>query len=324
MKPFLFALLGLLHLFPVSVYAQEEAAAFTIILTPGDSLRETGNLVAAIEAYKKSVSAGNIYAPNDNSIARSIYCADNYNLACALSRMGQQDTALKYLERSVLDCTDSSGEALSDPDLMNIRSAAGWAQLEDLLVNRCCNNKTSRLKDLAYAKTLWHLGAIDQAYYKDIEIAEKKTGKTSTVVLALWELKRRLNEENQQRLEKLIQDKGWPKISAVGAGPARTAFLIVQHADLARQQKYLPVIESLCKIGEAQWEQYALMYDRIQTDLGKPQRYGSQVFFNAQTQQYELFPLENKAQVEALRKKLGMQPLGEYLKEWDISWPDEN
>ena len=96
---------------------------------------------------------------------------------------------------------------------------------------------------------------------------------------------------------------------------------MIQHADLEKQQKYLPVIEALCKAGEAQWQDYALMYDRIQTSIGKSQRYGSQVRFDDQTQQYELFPLEDASKVDEWRKQAGLKPLSAYLKNWNISWP---
>jgi hypothetical protein len=304
------------------LYAQEETS-FTIIYTPGDSLRAAGNLMAAIEAYKSNVSAGNTYPPGDNSVARSIYFADSYNITCVLSRVGQQDSALKYLKQAVVDCQDISGEALSDPDLIGLRKASGWPQLENLIISNYCRGNNITIKDLEYAKTLWYMGAKDQAYYKDIELAEAKIGKSSSVVMALWDLKRIINEENQSQMEALIQKKGWPKISDVGTGPANTAFLIMQHADLKLQQKYLPLLESLCKKGEAQWQQYALMYDRIQTDLGKPQRYGSQVTYNSKSAKYELLLLESPSNVDEWRENFGMQPLSEYLETWKIAWPSK-
>lgn len=304
-----------------SLHAQDNQVSFNVILTPGDSLRQEGDMHAAIKAYKKSIAAGNIYAPGDHSVERSVYFTDMYNLACAFSRIGEQDSAVKYLERCIEESNDSTGEALTDPDFVNIRGAAGWPKLENIIVRNYCSKNSITIKDIDYAKKLWHMGAIDQAYYSDITVAEQKTGKTSSVVLALWELKNKLNKENQQQLEKLIQEKGWPKRSIVGKHSARTAFLIIQHADLARQEKYLPTIKELCKAGEADWQEYALMYDRIQISSGKVQRYGSQVRYNMETHKNELYDLENADKVDEWRKELGLQPLAKYLANFHIEWP---
>jgi hypothetical protein len=321
MKRLLFAAAASLLLGTSSLHAQENEISFTIILTPGDSLRQEGDMYGAIDAYKKSIASGNIYASGNHSVDRSVYFGDTYNLACAFSRIGQQDSAVKYLERFTAESNDSVGEALADPDLVNIRSASGWPKLESIIIRNYCSKSGISIKDMAYARKLWHMSAIDQAYYKDITLAEQKTGKTSSVVLALWDLKKKLNGENQKELAKLLQEKGWPKKSVVGAGCANTAFLIIQHAGLPLQQKYLPVIKDLCKAGEAGWQEYALMYDRIQVSSGKAQRYGSQVRYNSKTQQSELFDLENPEKVDEWRKELGLQSLSAYLKNFQIEWP---
>lgn len=321
MNYFIKIALVLLLAFPPVVQAQTEDFSFSVILTPGDSLREAGIMYAAIDAYKKSIARGNTFPPGDFSPERSAYFSDLYNLACVFSRTGQQDSALKYIERHEIEFHDGVGAALSDPDLVYIRKATGWQRVEALLIKNYCDSSKAKIRDLAYAKSLWYMSAADQAYYKDIEIAEARTGKSSSVVLALWDLKRSLNEDNQRRLETLIREKGWPKISEVGKRAATAAFLVIQHADLAKQQKYLPVIQSLCAAGEARWEDYALMYDRVQTSLGKPQRYGSQVFYNAKSQRYEIFPLENPGKVDEWRKEAGLQPLSKYLANWKITWP---
>lgn len=308
-------------LVPRLSFAQNESFSFEIIMSPGDSTREAGDLPGSIPAYQKNIARISSSRPADSSVDRSMYFTDLYNLACAFSRTGQQDSALKYLGRSISEGKDSSTEALSDPDFLQLRKHAGWPAVEDRMIAFYEGTSARKIKDRNYAKLLWHMLAADQAYYRELSVAEKKTGKGSAVVFALWDLKQQLNEDNQNRLEASIKTKGWPKISEVGARPASAAFLVIQHSDLKKQQQYLPVIESLCKTGEARWQDYALMYDRIQTSLGKPQRYGSQVRYNGETQKYEIFALEDASKVEQWREEAGLQPLAKYLENWKISWP---
>lgn len=319
MWKFILAAVLLLLLFPTVVKAQE--GGFEMILTPGDSAKQAGNMVAAVDFYKEGIYSGKGAAAAKGSIDRVVYQADLYNLSATFSRLGQQDSAVIYLTRFVIESNDSVGEALSDPEFYKIRTAAGWAKLENLMLKNYIAKNKLVIKDLAYAKKLWELRAIDQAYYQDITIAEMKTGKSSPVTLGLWDLKRKLGDENLRTLEALITKKGWPKISEVSKGPASTAFLVIQHATLKKQQQYLPVIKKLCEAGEARWQDYALMYDRIQTDIDKPQRYGSQVRYNNETGQHELFPLENAEKVDEWRKEVGLNPLSEYLANWKIAWP---
>jgi hypothetical protein len=279
---------------------------FTVISSTADSLRDEGDLEGAI------VEFGKIYANNptdQNNI---------YNFACALSVMGKSDSAFKYLHKSIE--MDTSTSALTDPDFIPLRKDKRWGEFENKLIAALNIKFNNPYKDIEYAKTLWRMQALDQAYYGDIEIAEKKIGMKSSVVKALWELKHLYNEKNQQELEKLIDTKGWPKISNVGNKAAGAAFLIIQHSDYEKQKKYLPTIEKLCTEKEASWQSYALMYDRIQTNENKPQKYGSQIKYNEATKSYELFPLLDETKVDEWRKEIGMRPLSEYVARWNIKF----
>ena len=278
----------------------------TFTQSTADSLRHEGNISAAVEEFKK------LYA-NDPKNQGNIY-----NYACALSVTGQKDSAFKYLYLATE--RDTTNMALTDPDFIPLKEDKRWNVFESKLASMISIKYKFVYKDLVYAKTLWRMGALDQAYYSDIEIAEKKIGRNSTVVRALWDLKEMINNKNQRDLEVLIEQKGWPKISDVGGTASNMAFLIIQHSDLNKQKKYLPTIEKLCKEKEASWQSYALMYDRIQVGENKPQKYGSQVTYNEQTKAYELFPLEDDTKVEQWRKEIGMIPLTDYVARWSIKF----
>lgn len=283
-----------------------QSQTFTINMSTADSLLKEGDLNGAIKEFHK------LYLSDPNN-------ANNlYNYACALSQAKQNDTCFKYLQLAVR--LDTSIVALSDADFLYLRKDKHWLQFEDELIRKLELKNKKPIKDLTYAKKLWKMCALDQAYYRDITIAEKKIGMNSTVVNALWDLKDIINNKNQKELERLIQNKGWPKISAVGHNASSTAFLIIQHSDIAKQKIYLPTIKKLCEVKEADWQNYALMYDRIQVSENKPQKYGSQIHFNQKTQTNELYPLENESKVEDWRKELGMESLADYLSMWDIKF----
>lgn len=275
-------------------------------LNKADSLFNEGQLIASIEEYNKMYAAD---STNYNTV---------YNLACAYAQARMPDKAFRYL---ILSANLNSTEApLCDPDFLPLKKDKRWDDFEKNLIAQIQKKYEHPIGDEEYALRLWRMKAKDQAHYKDIQLAEKKIHRNSSVVYALWDVKENYNEQNQKELESLIAKKGWPKISQVGQEGASAAFLIIQHSDMEKQTKYLPIIKKLCEEREANWGSYALMYDRIQVDQNKPQRYGSQLAFNDSTDKYEPSPMEDESKVDEWRKAIGMQPLADYLLHWDIKW----
>mgnify|MGYP002072951112 CR=1 FL=1 len=274
--------------------------------SPGDGPRDIGDLQGALQAFRES------YEHEGSAFE------DFYDYACALSIDGQVDSAFKYLWLATE--LDTAASMLGEPDFLNLRKDRRWRDFEDKLISNLQRKYGLTYKDTAYAKRLWHIHAKDQAHYDCIFLAREKIGNRSTIDRAVWQLKERLNQENQEELEQLIEAKGWPKISEVGEKAALSALLVVQHADLAMQQKYLPILEERCKAGEADPEGYALLYDRVQMGLNKPQKYGSQLKFNEQTGAYEVYQLLDETMVDQWRAEMGLGPLADYVGMWGIEF----
>ena len=124
----------------------------------------------------------------------------------------------------------------------------------------------------------------------------------------------RADSAHSRRLRELVDAHGWPRSSEVGAEAAEAAFLIVQHTPFEEwQRSMLPHVERAVHAGEHEAQAYAMLYDRVQTKLGNPQRYGTQLN-STDDGKLHLDPLENPAAVDSLRAELGMPPLEEYLR----------
>lgn len=154
----------------------------------------------------------------------------------------------------------------------------------------------------------------DQTGREKIQAAGREHGFDSPEVEALWEIQREVDIKNLERLEEIIAKYGWPGQSLVGRDAATAAFLIIQHADHETQVQYLPVIERAVESGELEGQALALLQDRILIAEGEKQQYGTQLRRNEETGTLELFPIENRANVDERRAKLGMRPLEEYLR----------
>lgn len=283
-----------------------QAAFAQVSFRKADSLFTEGLVLEAIEEFKLNYNKDS----TDNM--------NLYQFSCVFAQIRMPDSAFKYLMMATK--MNSTELALTDPDLIPLYKDKRWGDFEKNLIALMQKKYDNPIVDVDYAQKLWRMRALDQAHYRDIELAQNKINKNTSLVYALWDIKEQYNTQNQKDLEALIAKKGWPKISQVGSNAASSAFLIIQHADLAKQKKYLPIIKKLCEEREAHWGSYALMYDRVQVTENKPQRYGSQVHRNPKTNIDEPYPLEDESKVDEWRKEMGMQPLADYLMHWNIKW----
>lgn len=134
--------------------------------------------------------------------------------------------------------------------------------------------------------------------------------RTSAVVAEM----RRVDAENIAYLKSVIETYGWPDAARFSRKASFAAFLILQHSDGAELKgMVLPCMEADVKAGRLEASAYALLYDRYQLEINRPQRYGSQIAYNAQGDP-EAERLEDPEHVDERRKEVGLEPLAVYLK----------
>lgn len=265
-----------------------------------DSLLSAGSVAPAIEEYRAMYNQNR----NDN---RTIY-----NYACALSLAGQTDSSLFYLKRLIV--LEPSVSILTDPDFLAVRESKGWQDFEiDLII--ALNEKNGNLiKDTAYASKLWRLLCLDQYGFYETGIAVRNLGPVSPVVTALRRMQSMQNEKNLEELEILLEIKGWPEKSQVGREASEAPFYVLQHSNAAAQEKYIRLFEAVCRKGEGNWQQYALMFDRMRMNQNLPQKYGTHfILDNRATGEKKLYPLEDETRVNEWRKEIGLEPLKDYM-----------
>lgn len=131
----------------------------------------------------------------------------------------------------------------------------------------------------------------------------------------------RIDSANQIRLKEIVNEYGWPGRSLVGDEAALGAFLILQHADLSLQQKYLPLFEAAAEKGEVAPIHLAMLRDRILMRQDQPQIYGTQLWNDPSTGELGLYPVRDSASVDVRRDSVGLGPIGDYLRSFGID-PD--
>jgi len=125
-----------------------------------------------------------------------------------------------------------------------------------------------------------------------------------------------VHRRNARRLRRIIQSVGWPGSDLVGSDGAEAAWLILQHAisepDLLRRA--LPLLAAAAREGRADPAHAAMLEDRIRFFEGRPQRYGTQLDWDAGG---NLSPgeVEEPQTLAERRLAVGLPPLAEHVDE---------
>ena len=117
----------------------------------------------------------------------------------------------------------------------------------------------------------------------------------------------RTDQANTAWLKGDLEAHGWPKVSTDGKDMADDAWLLVQHADhdVDFQRKVLAMLGALLPAREVSLHDYALLYDRVATHDGRPQRYGTQGLCIG-AGQWQPNDVEDPANLDARRAAAGM------------------
>jgi hypothetical protein len=122
-----------------------------------------------------------------------------------------------------------------------------------------------------------------------------------------------VDERNLARLDEMISEHGWPGDSLVGPEAASAASLILQHADTARQERYLPLIRDAVKDGRTDALRLAELEDEISVANTGSQLYGTEITLDLVTRVAKLVPVIDPEGLDARRAEIGLPPMAEYL-----------
>lgn len=244
---------------------------------------------------------------------------DRYNAACSWALAGVPDSAFFNLQRitdklAYADLRQISG----DPDLETLRFDKRWAPLlEQVEANK---TRVEKNLDRKLAARLDSIRERDQLYRQTTHMVEEQYGRDSP---EMREHVRRMiatDSTNLIEVRRMLDERGWLGDDVVGRTGNSALFLVIQHADLAVQEHYLPMMRQAVRKGDARGADLALLEDRVLMRQGKRQIYGSQIGRFPDSGEFYLSPLEDPDNVDKRRAEVGLQPLSDYLMNWELKW----
>lgn len=276
---------------------------------------EASKLYKAKE-YKESAAK---YKSAFGELSGKAYPNDRYNAACSYALAENSIDAFYHLFRLANDSKYSNLEHITvDSDLKYLHKKKQW----DELISIVKTNKETKEKDLDQ-NLVTQLNRIydeDQKYRKQIDNIKEKFGHDSDEMNAHWELINKKDAENLLEVEKILDNRGWLGENIVGGKGNITLFLVIQHANMKTQLKYLPMMREAVKKGNANASNLALLEDRVALREGKRQIYGSQIHIDSKTGEHYVAPLIHPKSVDKRRAEVGLGKLADYLSHWNLVW----
>ena len=159
----------------------------------------------------------------------------------------------------------------------------------------------------------------DQYYRKKVDVMQEDSTVSYKEVEVMWNLIIQKDSINTSRVTQLLDERGWPPIKEIGRRGSQTIFLVIQHADSATQEKYLPVVKKAVDDKKLDKEAFAMLEDRLLLRRGQKQIYGTQLFTNPNGIYY-VRPMIDPEHVDERRSQMNMQPMSEYLKNFNMTW----
>jgi uncharacterized protein DUF6624 len=163
----------------------------------------------------------------------------------------------------------------------------------------------------------------DQKYRIQLSDLEEKKPVDSAARMEIMHRMRVADSINLLKVLAIIDKYLWLGADVVGEQCNTAMFMVIQHADLPVQEKYLPLIREAVASGRALSRHLALLEDRVALREGRKQRFGTQLKWDEQVKAYRLAPLEDPDHVDQHRQAVGLSPLGVYLAQLGLSWDVE-
>lgn len=251
------------------------------------------------------------------------YPGHRYDAACSWALANVADSAFYHLFRLAETASKYKNyeHITTDADLKSLYKDERWDKL--LLIVKQNKDEFEKDFDKPLVALLDSIHKEDQQYRKQIDEITEKFGRESKEMKALWDTIHVVDSVNLSIISKILDERGWLGSKVVGPSGNMTLFLVIQHSDSATQVKYLPMMRDAVKNGNASASSLALLEDRVALKQGRKQIYGSQIGTDNKTGISFVQDLEDPDNVDKRRAEVGLSPLADYVKQWNIVWDVE-
>jgi len=243
---------------------------------------------------------------------------DSYNGACSAALAGDAKSAISMLESSVRNGWSNPNWLQEDEDLKSLHERDKW----DAIVAKATKNleEIEAKYNKPLRADLLKIYDDDQIVRRVVMKMAKEFGWDNPKLDSIKQVMSHLDSVNTIKVVNIINDYGWVAKELVGERGNTAIFLVIQHADLDIQVKYLPMMRIAVKEGNARPQSLALLEDRVALGQGKRQIYGSQIKRDSLTNQFYVAPMIDPDNVDQRRAEVGLRTIAEYVIGFGVIW----
>jgi hypothetical protein len=297
-----------LILMTTHTFGQKIPQKYYELVKIADSLYHAKNFIRSANKYSEAFKVN-----KGKGLAK-----DQYNSACSWALATVPDSAFLHLEIVTKINYTNYEHIIIDPDLNSLHNDKRWKPiLEKIKENK---DKAEANLNKPLVTMLDSIYTQDQKYREQLGGIEKQYGWKSKEMNEYWRIINEKDSINLIKIEAILNKYGWLGADVIGNKGNSTLFLVIQHSNPITQQKYLPMMRDAFKKGNAKGQDLALLEDRVALGQSKLQIYGSQIGRDNETQLYYVLPLKDPDNVDKRRAEVGLEPISEYVSNWQIKW----
>ncbi|HYX09199.1 MAG TPA: DUF6624 domain-containing protein, partial [Bacteroidales bacterium] len=138
------------------------------------------------------------------------------------------------------------------------------------------------------------------------------------------EIYHRNHDINERKILKILDTYGWPDRNMTGKNGNLIICNVIQHSDNEVRLKYLPLMRQAVEDKKLEPLFLGRSEDRIATERGELQLYGTQIKYYPETKTFDVWPVFDPVNVNKRRAEIGLEPIEEFLKnrfnlEWNLN-----
>lgn len=243
-----------------------------------------------------------------------------YQAACAWAMAGNVDSAILNLKKEIENGFYDYDKLKNEKALSVVHEHKDWPDIKNTVKQNQLaeNKKLGKYKDIK--PHLEKILVLDQMYRTNYMETWQKFGDKSTEMISLQQKMLKQDQANLKYVSRILDKYGWISYDTIGFKANQALFLVIQHSDSTTQEKYLPLLKQAVKENKAFGHDLALLEDRVLIKRGNKQLYGSQIQCDSTGKKCWILPIEDEINVDKRRAEVGLQPLAEYAKFWNIEY----
>lgn len=282
---------------------------YSTFIQKADSLLEEKNYDEASIVYRKAfLSFGWRGLPDDR-----------YNAARTFGLMRQYDSARVSLKNlCAVNRYWNYRKVETDPAFSKLRLTKEWNDLMDCMKGN--KEKYAKAVNIDWYNFLDTVAFDDQRYRNQLLKMQSGSQYDTILYRTLSNKMKEADSINRIKVISFIEKNGWQSSNVVGYSGNSALFLVIQHSEIDLQEKFLPIIKDAAEKQMVRFSSLALLEDRISVSRNGYQIYGSQLEWDPVTGKYSLFPIKDEAEVNHRRKKMGLETLEDYAKQFGITY----